>query len=155
MRRLGGGLCGLAAWCMLAGAAAWGEEDDLQWPEMDAACDKYLNAFATPKELEKMDRRFKSRVQSKVESNPAMSDDRASREIMFDWAFDNEGKIRGKEPKTILQACYYFHIFRQRNYSLPGQLRSRLNRENVQEMIDYLNEQVAKKEGGGAAKDEK
>ncbi|MBE7463351.1 MAG: hypothetical protein HS116_07590 [Planctomycetes bacterium] len=141
------------AWCaalalsLLAPGWALAEEEVLPMEELQAASRRYLDAFATRPEEAKMQKKLDRRVKTKMSDNASMTEDRAMREILFDWAFDNEGPVRRKEPAAILQACFYFQIFRQRRFELPNQIRSRLTRRDCDEMVKFLDEEIAKKNG--------
>lgn len=141
------------AWCaalvlsFLAPGWALAEEETLPMEELQAASRRYLDAFTTRPEEAKMQKKLDRRVKTKMSDNASMTEDRAMREILFDWAFDNEGPVRRKEPAAILQACFYFQIFQQRRFELPNQIRSRLTRRDCDEMVKFLDDEIAKKNG--------
>lgn len=116
------------------------------------AAQKYLDACVTPKDVAKMEKKLKDRVDDRVHDQ-GVDRERAAREIMLDWAADNRGKLEKKDPKAVAQACFYFVIFIDRNYLMPGALRAELDEDTCNKIIDHLEKEAAK--GGGSGEKEK
>lgn len=116
------------------------------------AAQKYLDACVSPKDVEKMQKKLKDRVDTRVQDQ-GIDRERAAREIMLDWAADNRGKLEKKEPKAIAQACFYFVIFVDRNYLMPGHIRAELDEETCNKIIDHLEKEAAKAGGSSEKKD--
>lgn len=118
------------------------------------AAQKYLDACVAPKDVAKMEKKLKDRVDTRVQDQ-GVDRERAAREIMLDWAADNRGKLEKKDPKAIAQACFYFVIFVDRNYLMPGHIRAELDEETCNKIIDHLEKEAAKGGGSGEKKDQK
>ena len=130
---------------LLASAlVSWaGAEEQLPWAEIKTACGKYLDAFASSKELAAMDKKLKVHVQTKVQDQ-GIGEDQAMRSILLDWAAGNQKRLETKDPKAIQQACFYFVRFTEKGYQIPGQMRERLTVEDARQLIAHLDKQVAK-----------
>jgi hypothetical protein len=111
--------------------------------EIRQACAKYLNAYASVKDIRKMEKKLRDRVETKIEDQ-GIDEDTAMRHIMLDWAAGNAKKLEEKNPKVVKQACFYFIRFCDKGYQIPGQMRSRLTRENTAKLIDWLETEAAK-----------
>ena len=133
-------------------------EDEYRIPydRIRAAAQKYLDTCVTPKDVAKMEKKLKDRVDDRVHDQ-GVDRERAAREIMLDWAADNRSKLEKKDPKAVAQACFYFVIFIDRRYLMPGALRAELDEETCNKIIDHLEKEAAKAGGSGekAEKSEK
>jgi len=134
----------LAIGLMTFGTTAFAiDSNAIPMGEIRRACAKYLNAYATAKDIKKMEKQLRGRVETKVEDQ-GIDEDTAMRHIMLDWAAGNAKKLEKKDPKTIKQACFYFIRFYDKGYQIPGQMRSRLTPENSRKLIDWLDTEVSK-----------
>jgi hypothetical protein len=66
---------------------------------------------------------------------------------MLDWAADNNTKLINKEREALVQACFYFKIFREKNYLVPMYIRESLTPENVDKLCEFLDEEVKNENG--------
>ena len=111
--------------------------------EIRQACEKYLDAYATAKDVKKMAKKLRDRIDTKVEDQ-GIDEDTAMRHIMLDWAAGNAKRLESREAKTIKQACFYFIRFHDKGYQIPGQLREQLTAENSRKLIDWLETEAGK-----------
>lgn len=135
-------------------AARAESEYQIPYQRLRDAAQKYLDACVSPKDVAKMEKKLKDRVDTRVQDQ-GVDRERAAREIMLDWAADNRGKLEKKDSKAIAQACFYFVIFVDRNYLMPGHIRSALDEDTCNKIIDHLEKEAAKGGGSGEKKDEK
>lgn len=126
-------------------AVAFSGENNIQWDRIEASCNAYLKAFSTEKKIESMRKALKDRIADRVFGS-IESEDTAARNIMLDWAVDNRKKLVKKDPELMLQACFYFSIFRERKYLVPMWIREELTPKNVDSLCSYLDGEVAKKQ---------
>jgi len=132
-----------AAATLMLGARA-GAEDQLPYQEIRTACEKYLAAYASAKDLKNMEKRLMSQVETKV-ADQGIDEDRAMREIMLDWAAGAASRLEKKDRVAMTQACYYFMKFIDKGYQIPGQIRERLTVEKARELIKVLETEAAKR----------
>ncbi|MBI3828345.1 MAG: hypothetical protein HY291_02440 [Planctomycetes bacterium] len=132
-----------AAVALLSVFQASAADEQLPYEEIRAACQKFLAAYASPKDQKAMENRLKSQVQTKV-SDQGIDEDRAMREIMLDWAAGAAKKLESKDRAAITQACFYFEKFITKGYLIPGQIRERLTVEKARKLIEYLESESAK-----------
>lgn len=131
-----------AAVAMMASVHA-GASEELPYAEMKSACQKFLSAFATAKDLKSMESKLRTQVETKM-SDQGMDEDRAMREIMLDWATSASKRLESKERTAITQACFFFIKFIDRGYQIPGQIRERLTMEKARKLIEYLDSETNK-----------
>jgi hypothetical protein len=127
------------------GAEAW----TIPWDTIKVAAQRYLDTCVSAKDKETLRKQLKSRTEDKVHDT-GWSEDTAMRVIMLDWAADHAGELRKKKPKAIAQACYYFVIFRDKSYDIPLQIRERLDKKDVDDMLKHLNDEADKAAKVGA-----
>jgi len=127
---------------LAAGCSAQGAEE-LPWNDLKAACEKFLSAYASPKDMQKMDKYLKSRVEDRIK-DAGVDEDTAMRSIMLDWAAGNAARLEKKERESLKQACFYFARFIEKGCLIPGQMRERLTPEKARELIQYLEEEAGK-----------
>lgn len=135
-------------------AARAESEYQIPYQRIRAAAQKYLDACVSPKDVAKMEKKLKDRVDTRVQDQ-GVDRERAAREIMLDWAADNRSKLEKKDPKAVAQACFYFVIFIDRNYLMPGALRAELDEDTCNKIIDHLEKEAARGGGGGGAGEKK
>ena len=129
---------------LVFGAKSFSSEDfRIPMGEIRQACVKYLDAYSSAKEIRKMERKLRDRVETKVEDQ-GIDEDTAMRHIMLDWAAGSAKKLEQKEAKSIKQACFYFIRFCDKGYQIPGQMRSRMTPENTRKLIDWLETEAGK-----------
>jgi hypothetical protein len=141
----------LVAGLMLASSAVFAQgNSDLPMGEIRQACEKYLSANANRSEIQKMEKKLKEQVETKI-NDGNLDEDTAMRHIMLDWAAGNARSLESRDPKTVKQACFYFIRFCDKGYDVPGQIRERLTPKNTRELINWLeteagrNQQLAAK----------
>jgi hypothetical protein len=105
------------------GLAVWSE---MKGEVMKASVD-FLAKFSTAKERDK----FKKSINDKMEA-------RSLETIALDWFYDNEDALRSKDRDAMKQACMLFRLFVETNTPPPLQVRSRITRDSLRELIDYL-----------------
>ena len=118
---------------------------EVPWQRLHDACDQYLQVCVAKSDVTAMDSKLKSRVRQRVADNPDQADDVAMRSIMLDWAASNQKSLEKKQADVIRQACFYFLIFHEKGFDVPHQIREQLTQGNVNEMLEYLDGEVAKK----------
>lgn len=83
----------IAAWSADDGMAVWKE-----WkPDVEKAARAYVAKFSTAKDQKKWNDWINERCET-----------RALETVALDWFFDNEVKLREKDPEKIKQACFLF-----------------------------------------------
>jgi hypothetical protein len=134
----------LVAGLMLMSSTIFAQSNDgLPMGEIRNACEHYLNACSNRAEIQKMDKKLKSQVETKI-SDANLDEDTAMRHIMLDWAAGNAKSLESKDAKTVKQACFYFICFYDRGYDVPGQIRERLTPKTSRELIDWLETEAGK-----------
>jgi len=126
---------------LCAGARA---ADQVPW---DCLCDlaaKYLEVCAEPKDVAKCDKKFRSLVEQRLLENDSASEDGVMRSLMLDWAAGARNKIKKKERDAVIQACYYFTIFRDKGYDMPGMIGKEMTDKVVREISEFLEGEIAK-----------
>jgi len=136
-------ICATLAIGFIAYGTGYAAQGKVPMRDIRQACAKYLGAYASSKDIKKMEKKLRDRVETKVEDQ-GIDEDTAMRHIMLDWAAGNAKKLERKEPKVIKQACFYFIRFYDKGYQIPGQMRSRLTPENARKLIDWLETEAAK-----------
>ena len=119
--------------------------EEIPWDRIAKSCHGYLESLSTPKQVEKMNKKLQDQIKTRV-SDTNCDEDTAAREIMLDWAADNNRRLVNKEKDALVQACFYFRIFREKNYLVPMYIRDSLTPENVDKLCKLLDEEVQKKE---------
>jgi hypothetical protein len=120
---------------------AFAEEDTIPWDRIAKSCEAYLEAFSTPKQVKKMRVKLKEKIATRV-SDTKCDEDTAAREIMLDWAADNNVRLVNREREALVQACFFFKIFREKNYLVPMYIRDSLTPENVDKLCSFLDEEA-------------
>ncbi len=138
MRKLPFLVTAAAALCVSAHAY------DVPWQQLHDSAEAYLNTCVSKSEVDSMASKLRSRVNQKISDNSDLSEDIAMRNIMLDWAAGATKSIAHKEVPAVKQACYYFLIFHEKGFDVPRQIRDLLTAGNVKEMIEYLDDAVAK-----------
>ena len=123
---------------------ALAEEDAIPWDRIERACGDYVDAFATPRQVEAMRAKLKEQIKTKV-ADSNRDEDAAAREIMLDWATDNRGRLVGREKSVMLQACFYFMVFRENNYLIPLYIREGLSAATAAHFCSFLEDEVTAK----------
>jgi hypothetical protein len=134
----------LMAGLMLTSSAVFAQSNsDLPMGEIRQACAKYLSTNASRNEIQKMEKKLKEQVETKI-SDANLDEDTAMRHIMLDWAAGNAKSLESRDPKIVKQACFYFIRFYDRGYDVPGQISSRLTPKSCRELIDWLETEAGK-----------
>lgn len=126
----------LAAHC-----CAGSDTYQIPWDQLKDASQRYLKACVETKTVAKMAKKFKERVEQKIQDS-GWDEDTAMRTIMLDWAAGSSGSLERKEPKTVAQACFYFVVFMDKGYFIPGQIREALTPKVVQEILEHLEQEI-------------
>lgn len=130
---------------LLAAFSAHAEsEPDIPWSKLRDTASRYLEACAAPKDVAGMAKRFKQRVQQRLEDSDTLGEDSVMRSLMLDWAAANDGRIKRKEKEAVMQACFYFVTFIDKGFLVPQQIRARLTTENQKEIFDHLEAEISK-----------
>ena len=117
---------------------------------LEPACDKYLAAFSDAKERAKWNRKLDDRIAQRIQDGAAGSEDSIFQRLALDWAAENEGKVRRKEPKALKEACLMFDRFIRMGIPPPWQVRQGLTLKNVREICRELEVTVAAREKGSS-----
>ena len=125
-------------------AAAKAPEYEIPFQQIHDTCSSYLEACVPKSDVEQMAKKLEHRVKQRTSDNPDQSDDIAMRSIMLDWAAGANGDLEKKKPDAIKQAAYYFVIFFDKGFDVPHQIRAQLSEENVKDILEFLNEEIAK-----------
>jgi hypothetical protein len=126
---------------LLAGAAQCAETFQIPWDKLKDTSQRYLNACVETKTAAKMAKKFKERVEQKIQDS-GWDEDTCMRTIMLDWAAGSRGDLQKKEPKTVAQACFYFVVFMDKGYFIPGQIRDSLTQDAVKEILEHLEQEI-------------
>jgi hypothetical protein len=117
---------------------------DVPWQRLRDSADAYLQHCVSKSESDSLASKLNSRVRQKLSDNPDASEDVAMRNIMLDWAAGATGDLAHKKADAVNQACYYFVVFHDKGFDVPHQIRSQLSEGNVKEIMQYLDDEVAK-----------
>ena len=116
---------------------------DLPYTDMRNACKNYLNAVASPKDLNAMGKKLMVQVETK-QADQGSTEEEAMSQILLDWAAGNAKRLEAKDKATMIQASYYFVLFVDKGYSVPGVMEERMTVGNMTKWINWLNEEAAK-----------
>ena len=130
-----------SAIALFLAAAQCAEEYSIPWDTLKDAAQRYLAACVSAKTQAKMARKFKDRVEQRVQDT-GWEEDTAMRTIMLDWAAGNRGKLERKEPEAVAQACFYLVVFLDKGYFVPSQIRSSLTPKVVNEILEFLEKEI-------------
>jgi hypothetical protein len=129
--------------------------EDVPWDKLRDAANRYLEACVPAKEVQSMNKKLKQRVEQRMSDNDGALEDNTLRDLMLDWAFANESRIKNRDREAVKQACLYFVIFHDKGFSMPAQIRDQLTPDAVTDILEYLEEQIAGKKGEKGDKDKK
>ncbi|MGD0088694.1 MAG: hypothetical protein ABSE73_02135 [Planctomycetota bacterium] len=118
-------------------------KEEVPWDRLRDLAGRYLAACSSPKTVKALNRKLKQRVAQRVADSNVLDEDSALRSLMLDWAADNESAITSKGAKAVTQACVYLVTFLDKGYTLPEQVRTRLNPDAVREIIEYMEGEIA------------
>ena len=102
---------------------------------------QYMAIYSTPQEIKKWNEDLNKRIVNKETGE----DIRSLTTIALDWFADNEKKIRHEDPGGIKEACMFFMRFYEDLTPPPWQMRDNMTKKNFQDMIEYLNKEIEKK----------
>ena len=122
-------------------------EQDIPWDKLRDTANRYLDACSTPKDVAGMQKKFKQRIKQRMEDSDTLGEDSIMRSLMLDWAAGNTAKIKRKEKETITQACFYFVTFIDKGFLVPVQIREQLTPDNLKEIFNHLEGEIAKAKG--------
>jgi hypothetical protein len=140
---------------MLFAGATIAEEYQIPWTKLREVAQRYLEACVEPKEVKSMVKKLRQRVEQRMQDDDTLSEDVIMRSMMLDWAAGNQRRIERKEKDAVRQACYYFVVFHDKGYNIPAVISGQLTEENVREISEYLEEQIAAFRGGKSEKSDK
>jgi len=126
---------------LLAASAQCKEDYQIPWDKLKDTAQRYLEACVKPETRAKMAKKLKDRTEQKMQDS-GWDEDTCMRTIMLDWAAGNRGSLERKEPKAIAQACYYFVVFTDKGYFIPGMIRSSLTPKVVDEILEHLEKET-------------
>jgi hypothetical protein len=118
-------------------------EEEVPWDKLRDLAGRYLAACSSPETVKRLNRKLRQRVAQRVADNNALDEDSALRSLMLDWAASNEEAIRSREAKAVTQACVYLITFLDKGYTLPEQVRTRLNPDVAREIMQYMEGEIA------------
>jgi len=105
---------------------------------------KYLDVCAQPQDVAKCQKKLRSIVEQRLQESETASEDAVMRSLMLDWAAGARKQIKKKEHGAIVQACYYFTVFQEKGYNMPGMIGSEMTDKVVQEISEFLEGEIAK-----------
>jgi hypothetical protein len=129
--------------------------EDVAWDKLRDAANRYLEACVPAKEVQSMNKKLKQRVEQRMNDNDGALEDNIMRDLMLDWAFANETRIKNNDREAVKQACLYFVIFHDKGFSMPAQIRDQLTPDAVKDILEYLEEQIANGKSAKGDKDKK
>jgi hypothetical protein len=126
-------------------------EPEIPWDKLRDTANRYLDACTAPKDVENMRKKFKQRIQQRMQDSDTLGEDSIMRALMLDWAAGNTGKIKRKERDAVTQACFYFVTFIDKGFLVPVQIREQLTPDALKEIFEHLEGEITKaKEKKGA-----
>ena len=120
------------------------DEPELPWDTIKDTAQRYLEACVDKSERDAMARKMDQRIKLRC-SDTGCDEDQAAREIMFDWAAQNQNNLKKHEAKAIGQVCFYFVSFMDHGFLISSQIRKSLTPSLVKKIIDFLEEEISKK----------
>jgi hypothetical protein len=109
-----------------------------EWDRLKEAATTYIAAHSGQKDSDAWTNKFKSRVESRMESSK-LGQDEAVQSLVFDWMSDNEKFLREKQSKAMLEACRIMVWLHEHKLELPGLIRNELQKENkMAKLSEYL-----------------
>ncbi len=136
---------------VLMSCSAWAE--DVPWQKLRDTSDRYLEACVPASDVQSMKKKLTQRVQQRLSDNDALVEDNIMRDLMLDWAFANEGRIKKREKDAVKQACLYFVLFHDKGWNMPAQIRDQMTPGNVKDILEYLDKEIAAGKGGAGEKE--
>lgn len=128
---------------LLTAVSARTEEDAIPWAKLRELAVQYNERCADKPALEKHIKKLNGVVEQRMIENDTMSEDNILRSVMLDWAASNSKKIVKKDPGCIAQACYFFTIFVDKGYVMPGPIRAELTPKVLNEIMEFLEKKIA------------
>jgi hypothetical protein len=125
-------------------AANKAPEYEIPYQVLHDTCSSYLENCVPKSDVDQLAKKLERRVKQRTSDNPDQSDDIAMRSLMLDWAAGANKDLENKKPDAVRQAAYYFVIFFEKGFDVPHQIKAQMSEENVREILDYLNEEIAK-----------
>ena len=116
---------------------------DLPYTELRNACASYLSATADQKQMASMKKKLMDSVETK-RADDGGTEEEAMAKILLDWAAGNAKRLENKDRAAMIQASYYFVLFVDKGYSVPGVMEERMTAGNMQKWIAWLNDEAAK-----------
>src|SRR3954468_9820596 len=94
-----------AAACISSSVCA--AEDEIPWDTIKDTAQRYLEKCVGKSDREAMARKMDQRIKLRCDDTGCDAD-QAAREIMFDWAAENQNNLKKHEAKAVSQVCFYF-----------------------------------------------
>lgn len=132
----------LATLTLLCGAAR--AEENVPWNRLCDLAAKYLDVCSDPKDVAKCRKKLDGIVEQRLLENESASEDSVMRSLMLDWAAGARAKIKKKEHGAVVQACFYFVIFQEKGYNMPGMIGSEMTDKVVREISEFLEGEIQK-----------
>jgi hypothetical protein len=163
MRQLSG-ICVLTLLVSASLVAGWAAEDEqdlgndmAMWRRAEEllapACETYLTTCWGDRERAKWNKRMDDRIAQRVQDGAAGSEDSIFQRLALDWAAENEGKVRRKDPKATKEASLFFERFIRLGIPPPSQIRQGLTMKNVREIVRELVVTVEARRKGASVED--
>jgi hypothetical protein len=133
--------------CAAAAFLSWGAcaaEDEIPWDTIKDTAQRYLEKCVDKSDRDSMSRKMDQRIKQRCDDTGCDAD-QAAREIMFDWAAENQNNLKKHEAKAVSQVCFYFVSFMDRGFLISTQIRNSLTPSLVKKIIDFLDEEIKKK----------
>jgi len=133
----------------LVGAKAHAQEEMVGQPDVNAlraAASDYVAAYDKDgKRTKAWERKIKGHIETRI-SDKGDSEEKACKEIAYDWLAGSEARLRQRNPDAVLTACLWFKFLVDKNFGLPLQVMQRLTKADCAQLVEFLKEQVARAE---------
>ena len=115
----------------------------MPFTEMRIASIKYLDAFSTGPERQAMKKKLMDQVETKKSDNGVTEEDAMS-QILLTWGLANLTKFEQRQREVMVQFCYYFLMFMEKQYTVPKLMTDRMPPEKMRQLIVWLNSESTK-----------
>jgi hypothetical protein len=108
------------------------------WDKLRDAATTYISAHSDKKDADIWAKKFKERVETRMESTH-LGYDECAQSVILDWLNDNEKPLKEKQTRSILEACRIFVWLHDHKLELPGIVREELKKDNrMAKFSEYL-----------------
>ena len=125
-------------------SAAVAADQDIPWDKLKGSAGRYLNTCVSKQDQEAMSKKMNAQIQQRVEDNN-ISEDQAAGVALFEWAVDNQNKLKHLEPKAVAQLCFYTVRFLEKGYYISSSVRNALTPSVVDNFLKHLENEIKKR----------